>query len=215
MLSTIEKGDLLEDKFYQYLLDQQSQGNFVYGAYPPNLCKIYKKKKYYCKIREADVEFDVVLELYREERKSPHLTVVFECKNHGNSIQEREINDFSAKLDRIFKHGAKGVIVVSSQLQSGADKVAQNGKMGIVKYCSDGFEVVVDRKGSLCSEHGFVKSQIFKNETPIKPLKFSAYENGKYFSSIDQLLESFDPNLPDKTENTNKKSSVSTPFFFR
>ena len=47
MVSTLEKGNKLEDKFYQYLLAQKRQGDLVFGAYPPKLCKIYKKKKYY------------------------------------------------------------------------------------------------------------------------------------------------------------------------
>ncbi len=63
MASSTSKGDKLEDEFHQYLLDQQIHGELVFGAYPPENCRIYKKKEYYCREREANVEFDVVLEL--------------------------------------------------------------------------------------------------------------------------------------------------------
>jgi hypothetical protein len=48
MISTSEKGDELENKFHQYLLDQQRRGDLVYGAYAPENCQIYKKKKWGC-----------------------------------------------------------------------------------------------------------------------------------------------------------------------
>ncbi|MDF2371752.1 MAG: ImmA/IrrE family metallo-endopeptidase [Rhizobiaceae bacterium] len=212
MVSTVEKGDELENKFHQYLLDQQSQGDLVYGAYPPQLCRIYKKKKYFCQVRDAKVEFDVVIELYRKGRPSPHLIVVFECKNQKSPIKEKEINDFSAKLDRIFKHGAKGVIVVSSRLQSGADKVARNSRIGIVKYDQYGFEISAERKTGTCAEKKFLRKQIFENVGSVKSLKFSAYHDGKFYGSVDQLLRGFASNRSVDGDSANDSVGVSVPY---
>lgn len=212
MVSTLKKGNKLEDKFYQYLLDQKNQGDLVFGVHSPELCKIHKKKKYYCKVREADVEFDVVIELYRQGSTSPHLYVIFECKNHTRNVQENQINDFSVKLSRMFQHAAKGVMVVSSPLQSGAEKVAKNSKIGIVKYEEDGFEIIADRTGGLCAENRFVKTQIFKDESPVKALKFSAYHDGNFFGSIDRFLRYLDPSLSSDDEYQNDTDSVSVPY---
>ena len=173
MVNSTTKGDSLEDAFHQYLLNQQDQGDLVFGVYPPENCKIFKKKEYYCRDREANVEFDVVLEIYRTGRDTPHLYVIFECKNHNASVSEIHINDFSSKIGRIFSHAVKGVIVVTSRLQSGAEKVARNARMGIVKYDEHGLEIIADRRGA-CVEHGFVRSQIFRSDIPTKSLKFSA-----------------------------------------
>ena len=212
MVSTLEKGNKLEDKFYQYLLDQQNRGNLVFGAHPPELCKIYKQKKYYCKEREANVTFDVVIEVSRQGRTSPQLFVVFECKNHDSNIAEIHVNDFSSKLGRIFKHAAKGVMVVSSPLQSGAENVARNSKMGIVKYDQDGFEIIADRNGGLCAENRFVRTQIFKEEIPVKSLKFSAYHDGIFFGSIDHFLRYLDPSLSTDAEYANDRAGVSASY---
>ncbi|MBY3258832.1 ImmA/IrrE family metallo-endopeptidase [Rhizobium laguerreae] len=195
-MNSTSKGDRLEDAFYHYLLDQQDRGELIFGAHPPENCRIYRKKAYYSREREADVEFDVVLELYRKGRDTPHLYVIFECKNHEASISEVYVNDFSSKIGRIFPHAVKGVMVVTSRLQAGAEKVARNARMGIVKYDEQGLEIIADRRGS-CFEHGFVRSQIFRSANSAKSLKFSAYHDGEYFSSIDRFLGSLEPELVD------------------
>lgn len=211
-MSTIEKGNKLEDNFHDYLCEQQNHESLVYGVYAPQLCKIHKKKKYFCKEREADVEFDIVIELRREISSDPHLYVIFECKNHQSSIQERDVTDFSDKIGRIFGHAAKGVMVVSSRLQSGAEKVAQNRGMGIVKYDRDGLDVVAERKGGICAENGFVETQLFKDKNHIKSLKFSAYHDGSFFGSVGQFLRNVDPSLPVDNENTNNTICNSVPY---
>jgi hypothetical protein len=124
------------------------------------------------------VEFDVVIELFRNGRSTPHSYVVFECKNYSGSIPELYVNDFSLKLSRTFRHAAKGVLVISSRLQSGAENVARHSKMGIVKFDEHGFEIIADRKVRPFIEHSFAQKQIFESEKPVKSLKFSAIYNG-------------------------------------
>jgi Zn-dependent peptidase ImmA (M78 family) len=191
-VSTIEKGDRLEDAFHAYLCDQQERGSLVYDAYSSDLCKIYKKKGYYCAERKRDIVFDVVIELFRKGRDRPHSYVVFECKNHTRAIQERDVTDFSDKIGRLFQNAIKGVVVVSSSLQSGAENVARNRKMGIVKFAEHGLEVIADRKSRSPFESEFVRSQITRTEHRSKSLKFAAYFDGHFLSSIDQFLACID-----------------------
>lgn len=139
------KGNKLEDAFYQYLVAQKERGELVFDAYPAENCKIHKKKEYFCAERGGNVEFDVVIEFFRTGSSKPHSYVVFECKNYGGNIPELHVNDFSLKLSRIFRHAAKGVLVISSRLQSGAENVARHGKMGIVKFDEHGLEIVGNR----------------------------------------------------------------------
>jgi len=47
-MNTTEKGNKLEDKLYEYLLDQQRHDNLVYDVYPASHCKVHRKQKYYC-----------------------------------------------------------------------------------------------------------------------------------------------------------------------
>ncbi len=187
-MSSTAKGNRLEDQFFEYLLDQQRRGELVFGLYPPDNCKIFKKKSYFSQERNGNVQFDVVIEVTPDERSSPQIFVIFECKNHRRPIQEKEINDFSAKLSREFRHAAKGVLVTSSRLQSGAENVARNSRMGIVKYDVDGIEIVADRKSRGFVESRFVEAQIFPNGFDVKALRFSAYYDGSFFGSLPHFL---------------------------
>lgn len=195
VVNSSDKGDSLEDAFYRYLLDQKASGELIFGAHSPEVCEIFQKKKYYCKEREDNVEFDIVIEVRAKGRTLPQLYVIFECKNYAGSVPELYLNDFSSKIGRIFPHSAKGVMVVSSRLQSGAEKVARNKGLGIVKYDELGLDIIADRKGRPYIEHGFFQSQIFQSDAPSKSLKFSAYYDGKFFGSIDQLLSGLHPEL--------------------
>lgn len=210
-MNSTDKGNRLEDAFYQYLLDQKDRGELIFGAHSPENCRIFKKKSYYCRQREADVQFDIVIELYRTGSQTPHIHIVFECKNHDKSVPETYVNDFSSKIGRIFPHNVKGILVVASRLQSGADKVARNAGMGIVKYDENGLEVVVDRRGA-SFEPRLVRSQIFSGDNSVKSLKFSAYHDGEYFGSMDQLLASFDPEARDRARQQNEHGKLSVPF---
>ncbi len=130
-----------------------------------------------------------------EGRSEPHSRIIFECKNHQNPIHERDVNDFSSKIGRIFGHGAKGVVVSSSRLQSGAEKTARNCGLGIVKFDNNGIDIVADRTGGTWAENHFLQNQIFDGPEKSKSLKFSAYSDGRFFGSINQLLLSLSPEL--------------------
>lgn len=64
-----QKGDLLEAQFHQYLLDEKAQGRLVFGAYAPQTCEIFRKKKYAC--NEREIEFDLVIEVRRTGQTAP------------------------------------------------------------------------------------------------------------------------------------------------
>jgi Zn-dependent peptidase ImmA (M78 family) len=211
-MSTIEKGDKLEDQLYEYLLDQLVHGELVYGAHPAHLCELHKKKKYYCNQRKADVEFDVVVEVRRSGRTEPYLFVLFECKNHKDAVQERDITDFSDKIGRIFGHAAKGLIVTVSRLQSGAENIARSRRLGIVKFDANGIDVIADRTVGAWAEHGFVQAQIIDGPQRSKSLKFSACSNGTYFGSFQQMLHSFKTGRTDTGLEANNHKAKSVPF---
>jgi hypothetical protein len=80
-LNTVEKGNHLEESFYAYLKQQQNENHLLYGIYPSDQCKLLRKKKYYCKEREGYVEFDIVLEVFREKADKHYLFVVFKCNS--------------------------------------------------------------------------------------------------------------------------------------
>ncbi|EUB97334.1 protein of unknown function DUF955 [Rhizobium sp. CF080] len=210
-MNSTEKGDKLEDEFYKYLVDQQSREEEVFGIYPHGKCKILRKKKYPSRDRGAPVEFDVVIELYHPGRQKPHFFAVFECKNYAGAVPEDRVREFSDKLKEIFPNRHKGVMVVSSKLQSGARNVAESRGLGIAKYDERGAEIVVDRKGRSFLDTHSVKSQIFRGEGIAKPLKFSAYCEGNYFGTVAEFLASLEPGY-EATQSVSGSPRVSVPY---
>ncbi|MCY1741456.1 ImmA/IrrE family metallo-endopeptidase [Ensifer sp. SL37] len=207
-MNTTAKGNKLEDALFDYLIEQQERGGRVYGLYPSELCRIRKKPKYDCPQRKKPVEFDVVIEVYREGAETPHSHVVFECKNYKSGIPESRVTDFSDKMGRIFGHSVKGILVVSSRLQSGAENIARSRSMGIVKFSESGADVVAERRHRYSVESAFVKSQIFEEGHRVKSLKFSAYFDGKFFNSMGQLLEYFEQDPAEKSSGGSDRVSV-------
>ena len=211
-MNTVAKGDELEVKFFQYLNDQQASGLDVYDLYAPDKCKIYLKKKYFDSERGGYVTFDVVVEVFRQGRDKPSHFAVFECKNHGGSLKENLVTEFSDKLTRIFRHNVKGVIVTASRLQKGAENIALSRGLGIVKYCEDGFEFVAERKANPVFEKRYVASQLFETIDTTKQLRFSAFSDGAYFGSLWDLFDSFDSNFTGTSKTEIRSPAPSVPY---
>lgn len=205
-MSTVQKGDLLENAFYEYLLEQKQSGELVHGLYQPEQCGIFNKKSYYCKDREADVEFDIVIEIRRENADDLALAIVFECKHYQNNVPEKEIRDFSDKLQGIFKHNVKGVIVVSSQLQSGAERIANNRGLGLVKYDQHGFETILQRQTQSWVSSNFIENNMFQSANDHKATKFSGYYNDIFFSSVGALINHLDGRKADPRVPVNPRA---------
>ena len=202
-ISTVQKGDALEDAFYKYLIEQKKSGRLIDGLYKPELCKIYKKKSYYCAERGAYVTFDVVVEVARENVEGPALFIIFECKNYKGNLPEDKVTDFSDKLQRLFKHNAKGALVCGSKLQSGALNLVKKRGLGLIKYDQHGFEYIVQRQAKNLIDASYIQNSIFQSLTDYKSMKFSAYCDGAYYGSFSSFVEGV---LKDNTSSTVNKS---------
>lgn len=211
-MSSVEKGNQLEDAFHSFLCEQLDRGDLVYGVHAAQTCTIHKRKDYYCKVREADVNFDIVVEVTGKGREKPHSILVFECKNYKSAVPETAVTDFSHKLERIFGHSAKGVLVYSSRLKSGAEAVSRNTGIGLAKFDEHGLEIKADRRNTSFSESRFIERQFFENQERAKSLKFSSYFEGKYLSSVSHLLQQIDPNSAGKDTSNSAEESVRVPF---
>lgn len=207
-MNTTEKGNRLEDKLYDHLIDQFKRDELVFDIYPANCCTVRKKPNYYCRDREADVNFDVVVEVRRQGGTDPHVYVVFECKNHQRPVEDRNLRVFSDQVRSVFGQAAKPLVVISSRLQSGAESFAKNRGIGIVKFDENGIDVVVDRAVGAWPENRFIQNQIFAGNRKPKTLKFAACINGRYFGSFDQMLRSFESGSTDeRADNTDQKAN--------
>ncbi|MEO0542236.1 MAG: ImmA/IrrE family metallo-endopeptidase [Pseudomonadota bacterium] len=158
------------------------------------MCEITPKKRLYCNERQREVEFDVVVEVYRRGATEPYLFAIFECKNYSGSVPETEVTEFSDKLSSIARNGAKGVLVVSSTLQSGAKQLAKSRNIGVAKFSAAGIEFVAERRNRAAAER-----YLFGSKPKRKELKFSAFYDGSYYGCIADLISGLDGHtqLPD------------------
>ncbi|KLN59396.1 hypothetical protein WH96_18030 [Kiloniella spongiae] len=199
-MNTTKKGKVLENRLYEYLLEQKEKGQLIYGIYAPSLCKIYKQKQYYCMKREGNITFDVVVEICREVTSEPHSKLIFECKNYTKkTIPESDVTDFSNKLSRIGMHDTKGIIITNTELQIGAKNLAESYHIGIAKFNNNGLEIVAERRSKQLYQDKHLKKQLFGNQQYTKSLKFSAYYDGKYHGSVQSLISwIISPKIDDK-----------------
>ncbi|MDH4441078.1 MAG: ImmA/IrrE family metallo-endopeptidase [Rhizobium sp.] len=182
------KGDELEDHLYQFLLDQQRRGELIYGLSHPNNSKIFKKKKYFCKERKNKIEFDVVVETYQPGSSQPSYYTVLECKNYRSALPDEKVRSFSDKLSSVFRHNAKGVMVVRNAIQSGAENIIRERGLGLAKYNPMGLDLVIARIGIIASDRELISSNIFTGESRSRHLKFSGLYDGVCFASLGHLL---------------------------
>lgn len=187
-MSSTEKGDELEDHLYKFLLDQQRRGELIFGLSHPHNSKIFKKKKYFCKERKNKIEFDVVVETYQPGSDQPSYYTVFECKNYKSALPDDRVRSFSDKLSSVFRHNAKGVMVVRNAIQSGSENLLRERGLGLAKYNPIGLDVVLARIGIISSDRELISSNLFAGEPRSRHLKFSGLYDGLCFASLGHLL---------------------------
>jgi hypothetical protein len=133
-MNTVAKGDALEDKVFDLLKEELSQGRLGIDA---SSGKIFKKKGYYSKDREKEIIVDISIEVWPPSAENYSLLWVCECKNYGHKVPVDDVEEFKAKLDQIAGKNVKGVIATKNSLQSGAISYAKNQGIGLVRIMPD------------------------------------------------------------------------------
>ena len=99
----------------------------------PRSAKIFRKKAYYSRDRQAQIVTDVSIEAFLPERERPSLVWIFECKDYAGSIPVDDIEEFHAKLQQIGEDNTKGTFVTSGALQRSALAYAQAKGIGVIR----------------------------------------------------------------------------------
>jgi hypothetical protein len=133
-MSTVAKGDALEDQAFDLLQVELSKGRLGIDSASG---RILKKKGYYSRDREKDIVVDISIEVWPPGAQNYSLLWVCECKNYGHSIPVDDVEEFKAKLDQIAGKNIKGVMASRSSFQSGAISFARNQGIGLVRVMPD------------------------------------------------------------------------------
>ncbi|XMB49872.1 ImmA/IrrE family metallo-endopeptidase [Pseudomonas fluorescens] len=130
-LSTYAKGDIFEERVFQFLTREIHDGRFFCR---PEYCQIYRKRSYYSRDREASIIFDIAIEVFLPGLDKPSLIMIIECKNYNGSVPVGDIEEFGYKISQVAGFNVKGIFASMSAFQSGTFNVARNRGFGLLRY---------------------------------------------------------------------------------
>ena len=133
-MSTTAKGDAFERRVYDALADELRNERLVAS---PKGAKIFRKKSYHSRDRDAEIITDVSMELFLPDRDRPSLVWIFECKDYNSPIPVDDVEEFHAKLEQIGEDNTTGTIVTSGGLQRSALTYARSKGIGVIRLLPD------------------------------------------------------------------------------
>ncbi|MDY4310733.1 ImmA/IrrE family metallo-endopeptidase [Pseudomonas shirazica] len=207
-LSTYAKGDLFEERVYEYLKHELEQGDLWLS---PKFSQIFRKKKYYSRDREDFIVFDISIEVKRPELDEPSLIVLIECKHYESTIPVNDIEEFCSKIGQVTGANVKGVFASASAFQAGAFRLAKNKGVAVVRHFDEqGFKWELSRPllmralnltARQCAEieHGMVEPQF-------QPSAYTAYASTPigFTNAWQGVMQDFMHGLKDKLAGLEK-----------
>lgn len=106
--------------------------------YPKDDCRIHRRKPCFSKIRESDINFENVVEIYsavnlRSENPQPALVAIMECKNTKRPVTIEEIEEFKSKLDGVLGFRTKGYLVTRVGFTASSVRMSRNLGIGLIR----------------------------------------------------------------------------------
>lgn len=110
--------------------------------YRPELVRFRPKAKYYSRSREAEVDFENVLEVYVKDNfgnagAQPTHVVIFECKDHKRELEVKLMDELVGRLAGGYGFNIKAYMVTRTGFQSGTLTTARNNGIGLIKLMPD------------------------------------------------------------------------------
>ncbi|MBC6951159.1 peptidase, partial [candidate division KSB1 bacterium] len=93
-MSTVAKGNQFEDRVFDAIKHELASERL---GLLPKACQIFKKKKYYSKIRKADIEIDISIEVFLPNMSSWSFLWAIECKDYKGALPVNDVEEFHAK----------------------------------------------------------------------------------------------------------------------
>lgn len=217
MNSTL-KGDQFEERVFDDLRSLIENNEFYIRK---EFCKIYRKKKYYSRVRGTDIEFDVSIEVFLPGIDTCSILILIECKNYGHSIPVDDIEEFINKVGQVSGHNIKGIFATASALQSGARKVAEHYKLGHIRYFSEAnfkWELPRTPSGALVTSLSprEIAHAIVSDEYESRVFDYFMWSASGYTNSIFQFFKELIAGQGDLSEQllhiTHPKSINNVPF---
>lgn len=133
-MNTVAKGTLFEDRVFNAIKRELVSERL---GLLPNSCKIFKKKKYYSKIRKEHIEIDISIEVFLPNATNWSFLWAIECKDYKNALPVNDVEEFHAKIQQVAGDNVKATLILSGALQKGAFEYCKSLGIGVVRLLPD------------------------------------------------------------------------------
>ena len=130
-MSTVKKGNAFEDKVFGHFKDELENDNLYITK---KTSKIFQKKSYYSRDREANIVTDISIETFLPNATDYSLLTVIECKDYNSTIPIDDIQELHDKARQIAGDKGKAIFATTAALQRSALTYARNNKIAIVRF---------------------------------------------------------------------------------
>jgi hypothetical protein len=129
-MNPTNKGNIFEGRVYAALAGALQNEQLCVS---PKTAKIFSKKPYHSRHRDADIITDVSIEAFFPGCTRPTWIWIFECKDYRGRIPIDDLEEFHAKLQQIGEDNTKGTFVTSGALQRSALNFARSMGIGVIR----------------------------------------------------------------------------------
>jgi Zn-dependent peptidase ImmA (M78 family) len=130
-MSTSARGDAFEEEIYEFFHEKISADDFYFRK---ECCKLFRKKRYFSRDRQDEIEFDVVVEVYSIGDDRPSILFIVECKNYNHAVPVNDAEEFFQKIQQISGANVKAVIASPATFQSGTVAFSQSKGIALMQY---------------------------------------------------------------------------------
>ncbi len=195
-MNTTKKGDDFEKVIYELFLKEIKDNKTTIN--PNAHIKAFRKKKYYSRYREKDIEFDIAIEIYQDVGL-PNMSnlLLIECKDYKGAVGVDQLGKFLDDIRDISEgeltYKIRPIMAISSNLAEGAFNKAKNRGVGLVKLNSERtLTHILNRKyryqdvdSKYDIEDIFVKGEIPKSSN----LSYMMYAQNQWFFGIEDYIK--------------------------
>lgn len=132
--SSLARGTAFEDRAFAGIQRELAEDRL---GLSPKAARLFRNKGYFSRDRDANVIVDISIEVWLPEAPNWSLLWAAECKDYSGSVPVCDVEEFKSKLDQIAGVNKKGVMVVSSALQSAALSYARAQGITVVRLLAD------------------------------------------------------------------------------
>lgn len=160
-MNTTAKGNRFENEVLEFFRWFISTDQFWAKK---ECCRLVPKPKYYSQSRQADITFDIAIEIWQPNATDPSTICLIECKNYDHPVPVDDIEEFDHKRQHLIG-SYKGILVSKGAFQRGTQAVAKTRGVGLVRLfggnehkwvlqrstAADVVSATSDQLGALCA----------------------------------------------------------------